>query len=140
MSKEKLKTFAAVMAALVWFCLLIAGLWELFGNGFLWLLLAGVLALVVMGITAGFKRRRAFRMKGYEIFVEGDHRFIYRERTEDGIRELSLPGDLMEMGHPIYYRLSGKDWDTLAPDWARDRQLEIEARIHENPFYRPDGW
>jgi len=139
MTKENLKTLAAVMAALVWFGLLIAGLCELFGNPVLYLLLAGVLGLVVMAIVARIKRRRLFRRKGYEVVVGNDHRFIYREQFQSGIRELRLPGELIEVGHPAYTRLSRKDWETIAPDWARDRQLEIEARIHENPFYRPDG-
>ena len=138
MTKENLKTFAAVMAALVWLCLLIAGLCELFGNVVLWLLLAASLALVVLLITTAIKRRRQFRTKGYEVLVTGEHDFVYKEQHEGGIRELQLPGDLIEVGHPVYTRLPWKDWEATVPDWARNRQLEIEARIHENPFYRAD--
>lgn len=139
MNKENFKTFAAVVAALVWFCLLIAGLWELFGNVVLWLLLAASLALVILLIVTAIEQRRRFRTKGYEVLVTGEHDFVYKERYEGGVRELRLPGDLIEVGHPVYTRLPWKDWDTIVPDWARDRQLEIEARIHENPFYRADG-
>ncbi|RYD54152.1 MAG: hypothetical protein EOP83_22440 [Verrucomicrobiaceae bacterium] len=139
MTKENLKTIAAVMAALAWCCLLIAGLWELLGNVILWLLLAGLLSIVALLIITPIKRRRLFRRKGYEVLVTGEHEFLYREQDEGGIRELPLPGDLIEVGHPVYSRLSWKDWETMAPDWARNRQLEIEARIHENPFYRADG-
>lgn len=137
MNKENLKTIAAVVGAMVCFCLLIVRLRDLFGNGVLWLLLAGVLVLVVMGITAGIKRRRSFREKGYEVMVGTDHGFIYRERYEGGVRELRLPGGLIEVGHPVYSRLSWETWEKITPDWARRRQLEIEARIHENAFYRP---
>lgn len=138
MTKENLKTFAAVMAALVWLCLLIAGLCELFGKVVLWLLLAGSLALVVLLIVTAIQRCRQFRTKGYEVLVTGEHDFVYKEQHEGGVRELQLPGDLIEVGHPVYTRLSWENWAMIVPDWARTRQLEIEARIHENPFYRTD--
>ncbi|HEY1122567.1 MAG TPA: hypothetical protein VGE67_13235, partial [Haloferula sp.] len=127
MTKENLKTFAAVMAALAGLCLLIAGLRELSGNVVPWFLLAAFLAFVVLLITTAIKRRRQFRTKGYEVVVTGDHDFVYKEQYEGGIRKLQLPGDLIEVGHPVYTRLSWKDWEAIAPDWARSRQLEIEA-------------
>ena len=144
MNKEKLKTFAAVMAALVCIGLWIALLRDLFGNVIFWLMLAGVLALLVVIVVSQAKRRRAFRQKGYEVVYEiisdDVRRFVYREQFDGGVRVVRLRAELIEVGHPVYRRLSSEDWAEVVPEWARDRQLQIEARILENPFYRPDGF
>jgi hypothetical protein len=144
MTKEKLKDTAAIAAALAWLCYFAFALWNLVGKALLWLLLAGVLALAVLFVVNQLKRRRALLAKGYEVNCEinpgGVYRFVYRERSEGVIRELRVPGELIEYGHPVYYRLSGAHWAEIVPEWALHRQLQVEARILENHFYRPNGF
>ena len=144
MTKEKVKDIAAIAAALAWLCFWISALWNLLGKALLWLLLAGGLALAVLVIVNQVKRRRTLLAKGYEVDCEtiakSVYRFVYREQFDGHIRELRVPAELIEYGHPVYYRLSGVDWAEIAPEWALHRQLQIEARILENHFYRPDGF
>ena len=143
MTREKVKDIASLAAALAWLCFLIAGLWNLLGKALLWLLLAGALASAALFVFNQVKRRRTFLQKGYEVDCEviskGVYRFVYRERFDGGVRELRVPGELIEYGHPVYYRLSGANWAEIVPEWALHRQLQVEARILENHFYRPDG-
>jgi hypothetical protein len=144
MTREKVKDIASLAAALAWLCFLIAGLWNLLGKGLLWILLAGVLASAAFFVVNQVQRRRVFLERGYEVkckmISKGVHRFVYRERFDGGNRELQVPGELIEYGHPVFYRLSGAHWAEIVPEWALPRQLQIEARILESHFYRPDGF
>jgi hypothetical protein len=131
--------FVGALMALIAF---IGGLVEVLGKSALWLLAAGLLWLVGMIISGQIKRRRLFRNKGYEVNYEivgnDARRFVYRERFDGGVRELRLPAELIENGHPVYYQVSQEIWARTVPEWARERRLEIEGRILEDPFYRPE--
>ena len=138
MTKENLKTFAAVMAALALLGLFIAGLREFFGNAILWMVLAGLLWLAATLLAEQVRRRRIFRKQGYLVTEDSQRHFVYRERLNGGIRELRLPSEWIENGHPVYYRMAQEIWAETVPEWARERRLEIEGRILENRFYRPE--
>ncbi|MCW1884112.1 hypothetical protein OKA04_05180 [Luteolibacter flavescens] len=135
-----MKAIAGLALAMACFILAIAGFWDLAGVKLIWAAFA--VALVVSGsITIEWAhRRRAFRKAGYEVICEADRGFLYREICNGSVRELRLPGDLIEVGHEVYTRLSRQEWEQRVPDWARHRQLEIEARILENPDFRPEGY
>jgi hypothetical protein len=104
---------------------------------FLWIYPAAVGVLILWCLAEAWKGHRGFQQKGYRVYGTTDDGFRYRERHEGGIRELTLPGVLVEPGHAVYCRLSAEEWINLAPEWARDRKQEIEARILEDPYHQP---
>lgn len=99
-------------------------------------ILLGLLALL---LVANFLRTRVrFQERGYEVLASNERsEFEYREKAGGGMLSLSLPGHLIEYGHLVYHRLPADAWRTRVPDWAAERQLEIEGRILEDPFHNP---
>ena len=83
------------------------------------------------------KSRRDFRKRGYGVYGAANNGFRYREKHGDAVRELILPGELIEPGHAVYYQQSDEEWTRQVPDWARGRRYEIESRILEDPHHRP---
>lgn len=104
---------------------------------FLWIFPAAIGVFILWGICEIWKSKRAFRRNGYGVYGTTNDGFRYREMHEGGIRELTLPGVVVEPGHVVYYRLSAEEWACAVPEWARDRRLEIESRILADPFHRP---
>lgn len=104
---------------------------------FLWIIPA-VIGLFFLWVGwEVLKSRRDFRKRGYGVYGAEDNGFRYREKHGDGLRELILPGALIEPGHAVYYRQTDEEWASRVPDWARTRKHEIESRILEEPFNRP---
>ena len=99
-------------------------------------ILLGLLAMLIVILAIRGKIR--FHRQGYRVSATSYPAvFEYRERHEGKTRFFKLPGELFENGHPVYHRLAEQEWEASVPDWAKDRQLEVEAKILENPFYRP---
>jgi hypothetical protein len=124
----------------VWVLVVVGVVWspDLFGWPF-WrfpAILLGLLAILI--IIAVIRRRIVFRRKGYEVFSNTPrHEFEYREKHGGSTRTLKLPGELVEYGHLVYYRLTQEAWQEKVPEWAAARRLEIEEKMLENPFHRP---
>ena len=124
----------------IWVLIVAGVVWspELFGWPF-WkfpALLAGTLLVVIA--TLFIRGVIRFRRQGWGVWATSyPAEFQFAERHEGKTRSFRLPGDLIENGHPVYTRLPEEQWRALAPEWAKDRRLEIEEKILRNPFYRP---
>lgn len=125
---------------LIWVLIVAGVMWspELFGWPF-WMFPTLVVGVLLLGLAFLFIQGAVrFRRQGWGVWATSyPAEFQYRERHEGRTRSFKLPGDLIENGHPVYSRLPQERWETFAPEWARDRRLEIEGKILENPFYRP---
>lgn len=108
------------------------------GFSFLWILpLSLCVGLVALLSVEVVKSTLQFRKRGFQVRGGPDHGFVFREKTPEGIREFNLPGELIEVGHSVYDRMSAEEWAIRVPDWAKERRLEIESKILEEPFHRP---